>query len=116
MIPENPQQRDVKAYYVPGKQVTLAHIIAHPAPSVCSAIGLEDVGAIGVLTLTPAETSIIAADMAMKSSAVEIGFLDRFSGTLIIHGSVGDVEEAIRTVLEVLEKDMDYEGCKISRY
>ena len=58
---------------VPGKQVTLAHIIASPDPILYVKLGLvaEDVqkyGAIGILTVTPAETAVIAADIALKAS------------------------------------------------
>ncbi len=38
-------------------------------------LGLPDaVSAIGILTITPSEASIIACDIATKSGAVEIGF------------------------------------------
>ena len=107
--------RGIRAY-VPGKQVTIAHLIPHPSPLVCDALGLEDVGAIGVLTLTPGETSIIAGDIAVKAADVGIGFLDRFSGTLILHGSVGDVEQALRSVLSMLESMLDYGGCHLTRH
>ena len=106
---------DVRAY-VPGKQITLAHLIPNPSAEVCEKIGLEEVGAVGVLTLTPGETSIIAADIAVKSAGVAVGFLDRFSGTLIIHGSVGAVEQALNDVLHVLEESLEYGGCKITRH
>lgn len=109
------QNKGIRAY-VPGKQITLLHIIAHPTPAVCSALGLEEVGAIGVLTLTPGETSIIAGDIAMKAADVEIGFLDRFSGTLILHGSVGDVEQALSSVLGVLKDTLEYGACRITRH
>ena len=41
--------------FVPGKQVTLAHVIANPDPHLYPKIGLpaESSGAIGVLTITP---------------------------------------------------------------
>ena len=109
------ENRSVRAY-VPGKQITLAHLIAHPSPEVCEKTGIDDVDAIGVLTLTPGETSIIAADMAVKAAGVSIAFLDRFSGTLILYGSVGDVEEALRGVMNILVGQMDYGGCKITRH
>ena len=112
---EKDNNRGIRAY-VPGKQVTIAHLIPHPAPMVCESLGLEDVGAIGVLTLTPGETSIIAGDIAVKAADVGIGFLDRFSGTLILHGSVGDVEHALRSVLGVLESMLDYGGWPSSRH
>lgn len=67
--------------YVPGKQVTLAHLIANPGKDLFKKLGLQDaVSAIGILTITPSEASIIACDIATKSGAVEIGFLDRFTG------------------------------------
>lgn len=61
--------------YVPGKQVTLAHLIANPGKDLFKKLGLPDaVSAIGILTITPSEASIIACDIATKSGAVEIGF------------------------------------------
>ena len=33
------------------------------------------------MTVSPAETAIIMADIAMKSSGIELGFVDRFSGS-----------------------------------
>ncbi|MEN1515437.1 ethanolamine utilization microcompartment protein EutS, partial [Pseudomonas aeruginosa] len=50
---------------------------------------------IGIMTLTPGETAMIAGDLALKAADVHIGFLDRFSGALVIYGSVGAVEEAL---------------------
>ncbi|CAM8011052.1 ethanolamine utilization protein EutS [Escherichia coli KTE171] len=80
--------------FVPGKQVTLAHLIAHPGEELAKKIGVPDAGAIGIMTLTPGETAMIAGDLALKAADVHIGFLDRFSGALVIYGSVGAVEEA----------------------
>lgn len=40
--------------YVPGKQVTLAHVIANPGKDLFKKLGLPDtVSAIGILTITP---------------------------------------------------------------
>ena len=69
---------------VPGKQVTIAHVIASPTPDIYERLGIDDKGAIGILTLSPYETAIIAADIATKAANVEIGFLDRFTGSVII--------------------------------
>lgn len=92
--------------YVPGKQITLAHLIASPNISLYQKLGLEPAGAIGIMTITPGEGAIIAADIATKAASVEIGFLDRFSGSLVITGDVASVEtslkEATRVLLEVL--------------
>ncbi len=70
--------------FVPGKQVTLAHLIAHPGAELAKKIGVPESGAIGIMTLTPGETAMIAGDLAMKAADVHIGFLDRFSGALVI--------------------------------
>ena len=102
--------------YVPGKQVTLAHLIANPGKDLFKKLGLPDaVSAIGILTITPSEASIIACDIATKSGAVEIGFLDRFTGSLVVHGTVGAVEEALLRVVEVLCKQLNYSGCSLTR-
>ena len=90
---------------VPGKQITLAHIIASPDPIMYSKLGLDpriDYGrsAIGILTVSPAETAIIAADIATKSANVDLSFVDRFSGTLITTGLVSDVEAAMNAITD----------------
>lgn len=84
--------------YVPGKQVTLAHVIAHPVNAIYEKLGLTISGAIGILTLTPGETVIIAADIGTKSAQIEIGFLDRFTGALVITGDVASVETALKEI------------------
>lgn len=89
---------------VPGKQITMAHVIASPDSIIYKKLGLDpkidyNRAAIGILTVTPSETSIIAADIAIKASAIEIGFIDRFSGTLIITGTISDVAIALESIL-----------------
>lgn len=89
--------------FVPGKQVTLAHVVANPDARLYPKIGLPpDSGAIGVLTITPSEAAIIAADIATKSSAIELGFVDRFSGSLVVLGRLTDVESAVEDVVAML--------------
>lgn len=101
--------------FVPGKQVTLAHLIANPTEELCERVGVESKGAIGILTLTPGETSIIAGDIATKAADVHIGFLDRFSGALVITGSVAAVDESLKTVCDVLNRTLSYNSCEITR-
>ena len=86
---------------VPGKQVTLAHVIASPVAKLYECIGLENVGAVGILTLTPYETAMIAADYAVKTASVEIGFLDRMTGSVVIAGDVESVATALQNVNEI---------------
>jgi len=101
--------------YVPGKQVTLAHIIAHPVASLTEKLGLEGSGALGILTLTPGETAIIAADIATKAAPVEIGFLDRFTGAVLIAGDVSSVESALREVNRILEVELNFTAARITK-
>lgn len=93
---------------VPGKQVTIAHVIASPIREVYECLGIDKVGAIGILTLSPFETSIIAADIAAKAADVEVGFLDRFTGSVIIAGSVDSVETALQAVCDILKRGLGY--------
>lgn len=103
--------------YVPGKQVTLAHLIANPQRSIYRKLGLveEYSEAIGILTITPSEAAIIAADVATKAAGVEIGFLDRFSGSLVITGDVSSVESALNEVLSVLSNILSFTPTKITK-
>ena len=105
---------------VPGKQITLAHIIAGPDEVVYQKLGLNPEidykrAAIGILTVSPAETAVIAADIALKTSAVELGFVDRFSGTLIITGSVSDTQAAIEAVVAYIRDTLGFSVCEVTR-
>ena len=103
--------------YVPGKQVTLAHLIANPAKDLYSKLGVVEVNksAIGILTITPSEAAFIAADIATKASDVEIVFVDRFSGSLFISGDVSGVETALRAVVNTLENLLQFTPAAITK-
>lgn len=102
--------------YVPGKQVTLAHIIANPEKEIFRKLGIDDSNnALGILTITPSEASIIASDIATKASDVSLGFLDRFSGSVVICGEVSDVEEALKEVTGQLKSVLHFSVPPITR-
>lgn len=113
---EESKQRVIQEY-VPGKQVTLAHIIANPNEDIYKKLGLvlDKKDAIGILTITPSEASIIATDVATKASNVSLGFIDRFSGSVVISGDVSSVESALNDVLEVLGNMLNFSSTKITR-
>lgn len=100
---------------VPGKQVTIAHVIASPMPDIYERLGVDDQGAIGILTLTPSETAIIAADIATKAADVEIGFLDRFTGSLVVTGDVQSVETALEEVTDKLCHLLGFDTVEITK-
>jgi len=118
-LDEKNKQRIVQEL-VPGKQITLAHIIASPDPMLYEKLGLDPSvdytrAAIGVLTVSPAETAIIMADVAMKAAAIDLGFVDRFSGSLIISGTVSEVEASEQAILDYVRDVLHYTVCEITR-
>lgn len=101
--------------YVPGKQVTMAHIIANPQGDLHERLGLEQKGAIGIMTITPSEAAIIAADAASKAGNIEIGFVDRFTGSLLVTGEVADVEASIRAAVNTLVTVLGFTATDVTR-
>lgn len=113
VIPDDGKARIIQES-VPGKQITLAHIIASPERDVCERLGIEE-GALGILTISPYEAVIIAADMATKSADVEIGFLDRFTGSLTICGDVQSVETALLQIIYFLGKTLGFTTTSVTK-
>ena len=105
---------------VPGRQITLAHIIASPDEIVYKKLGLNpdidyNKAAIGILTVSPAETAVIAADVALKHANIDLGFVDRFSGTIIVTGLVSDTETAIRAAVDYIGNTLGFTVCEVTR-
>ena len=71
--------------------------------------------AIGILSLSPAEISVIAADIAMKKANIDMGFIDRFSGTLLFTGKVAEVENAIIEINQYLKEKLGFTICEVTR-
>ena len=79
-------------------------------------IGLVDgSGALGIMTITPSEGAIIASDVASKASGIRLGFVDRFSGTLIVTGTVSQVEEALESVCNYCKNKLQFTVCEITK-
>lgn len=118
-IPQGEQKMRIVQELVPGKQVTLAHVIASPDPIIYRKLGLDpkldyNRAAIGILSLSPAEISVIAADIAMKKANIDMGFIDRFSGTLIFTGRISDVKSAVNAILSYLQGTLGFTICEIT--
>jgi len=114
-----PKQRIIQEL-VPGKQITIAHLIANPDTDLYVKLGLNpnidySKAAIGLITISPAETAVIAADIAVKAAGVTLGFVDRFSGTLIVTGTISETEAALRAILDYVEEKMGFTVCEITR-
>ena len=105
---------------VPGKQITLAHIIANPDKVLYQKLGLNPAidytkSAIGIVTISPAETAIIIGDIATKASGIDLGFVDRFSGTLIFTGSVSEVTSSMQALTSYVKDILGFTVCEITR-
>ena len=124
MLPTDPQDAEGKMRIiqelVPGKQITLAHVIGGPRPIVYKKLELNpdvDYGnsAIGILNMSPPESAVIASDISIKTGDVYLGFVDRFSGTLIITGLLSEVNSAVDEIVRYFRDDLGYSCCEITR-
>ena len=116
----NDEKQRIIQELVPGKQITLSHIIAAPDEILYRKLGLDPSvdysrSAIGIVTMSPAEYAIVGADLAIKKSGATLGFVDRFSGTLIVTGSVSEVEASLAAVNEYAEAVLGFKVCPVTR-
>ena len=117
MAEEFHEKQRIIQEFVPGKQVTLAHVISNPDESLYKKMGVigETSGALGIMTITPSEGAIIGADVASKAANINVVFVDRFNGSLVVNGDVASVEEAIRDVLRVLTNVLHFSPTEITK-
>ncbi|MDO4677518.1 MAG: BMC domain-containing protein [Blautia sp.] len=109
---------------VPGKEVCLAHIINPSEACIYQNLGLH-IGVhegedhtgetIGLIRFTPWEAVVVAADVAVKSAHVDIGFMDRFCGSLILTGGLAQVETAVEEVVRFFRDTLGFRTCEVTR-
>lgn len=109
---------------VPGKEVCLAHIITPSDPRIYQNLALhigvhegeDHTGeSLGLIRFTPWEAVVVAADIAIKSANVQLCFMDRFCGSLIVSGKLADVEASVESVLKFFQDELDFTVCKIHK-
>lgn len=66
------------------------------------------------MNMTPPESAVIAADIAVKSGDVYLGFADRFTGTVIITGELADVTSALTEIVNYFRDELGYVVCRIT--
>lgn len=98
---------------VQGSQVSLCHIICRPDERISKMLGLER-ASIAIMTLTPAEAAVIAADCMTKTVCVELHFVDRYLGTLLVTGVLACVESALEQAMKLLA-GMGFERVTITK-
>ena len=100
---------------VPGKEVCLAHVI-NLGLHIGVHEGEDHTGeAIGMIRFTPWEAVVVAADIAVKSANVEIGFMDRFSGSLILTGGLTEVQTAVEEVVKFFREVLGFKTCAVHK-
>ena len=109
---------------VPGKEINLAHVISRSDTCIYQNLGLhigvhegeDHTGeSIGIISFTPWESVVVAADVAVKSADVQIGFMDRFCGTLILTGGLSQVETAVEAVVKFFKEELHFPVSEIVR-
>ena len=109
---------------VPGKSIDFAHVFT-PSDSVVYKNLALDIGvhegedhtgqSIGIIRMTPWEAVVVATDVAVKAADVEVGFMDRFGGALIILGGLSQVLTAIEEVVRFFSDELNFDVCEIQK-
>lgn len=108
---------------VPGKEISLAQLIGTAGTRIYQNMGLH-IGThlgedhtgetIGILHITPADAAVAAADIAVKSGEVQLGFLDRFAGSVILLGGHSQVRYALEGVVAFFRDELGFAVCDIT--
>ena len=69
----------------------------------------------GLIRFTPWEAVVVAADVAMKSADVQIGFMDRFCGSLILTGGLSQVQTAVEEVVRFFDQELGFKVCTVHK-
>ena len=109
---------------VPGKSIDLAHVMSPSDSSVYQNLALH-IGvhegedhrgeSLGLIRFTPWEAVVVATDIAVKAAHVQVGFMDRFCGTLILTGGLSEVMTAVEEVVRFFRDELKFSVCEIHR-
>ena len=109
---------------VPGRSIDFAHVISPSDAVVYQNLALnigvhegeDHTGqSIGIVRVTPWEAVVVATDVAVKAADVEVGFMDRFSGALIILGGLSQVMTAVEEVVKYFRDELHFNVCEIHK-
>ena len=96
--------------------VLAVRYLANASPALCRQLGApEDMPALAMLTTDCDDATYIALDEATKAADVQIGFVDRFNGSVVVTGDVAAVEAALRDVIRVLCDMMGFSSAPITK-
>ncbi len=108
---------------VPAKEICLAHVLTPSDACIYQNLALH-IGVhegedhtgetLGMVRFTPWEAVVAAADVAVKSANVQLLFMDRFCGSLIVSGELTDVQTCVESVVEYFG-EIGFRKCKVHR-
>lgn len=114
----------MKRVRVPGKEVCLAHVLSPSETCIYQNLALhigvhegeDHTGeSIGLIRFTPWEAVVAAADIAVKSADVQVGFMDRFCGSLILTGGLSQVQTAVEEVVRFFGEELGFRTCEVHK-
>ena len=109
---------------VPGKEVCLAHVLSPSETCIYQNLALhigvhegeDHTGeSIGLIRFTPWEAVVAAADIAVKSADVQVGFMDRFCGSLILTGGLSQVQTSVEEVVRFFGEELGFRTCEVHK-
>ncbi len=109
---------------VPGKEVCLAHVLSPSETCIYQNLALhigvhegeDHTGeSIGLIRFTPWEAVVAAADIAVRSADVQVGFMDRFCGSLILTGGLSQVQTAVEEVVRFFGEELGFRICEVHK-
>lgn len=107
---------------VPGKEVCMAHVLNPTDERIYQNLALhigvhegeDHTGeSLGLIRFTPWEAVVVGADVALKSADVQVCFMDRFCGSLILSGRLTDVQTAVESVVKFFGEELGFSTCKV---
>lgn len=92
---------------VAGKSINICHIISNPDQRVTQKLAI-DVSPLAIISVSPGETAIVVADYLSKVAEVEVIFIDRYLGTVLVIGETSALETACKGILHLLGEKMAF--------
>jgi len=98
---------------VAGKCINLCHIISNPDVQVTKKLSV-DVSPLAIISVSPGEAALIVADYLSKNGVLEVIFIDRYLGTVLVAGKISALETACTGVLKLLHGKLAFEKAEIT--
>lgn len=98
---------------VAGKSINICHIISNPDRRVTQKLAI-DVTPLAIISVSPGETAIVVADYLSKAAKVEVIFIDRYLGTVLVVGETSALETACKGILQVLGEELAFGEAQLT--